>query len=86
MNYKDFKIYSVKRKDVDELYVVTPCGSSYYLFSSRHSGSAHRYYEKGVRYDRAVDFTAAKRNHKICSIMERIPAAVRYVSKEYVCV
>lgn len=85
MNYRKCIIYSIKHDDFDELYIITPDRSVYYLFRTRHNRSVQNFYGCGVRYDRATDFSAAKRNPRICGVMERIPPAVRYISKECLC-
>lgn len=85
MDYKNCLIISVQRENVDDFYVITPFRTTHFLFSSRHNKSVHTFFEKGVRYKNATDFSKAKRNTRICSIMERLPSAVRYISKEYYC-
>lgn len=85
MDYKNCIIFSVRHEDVDEFYVITSFKTKHYLFSSRHCKSVHCFFEKGVRYENATDFSKAKRNTRICRIMERLPSAVRYISKEYYC-
>lgn len=83
MDYRKFKIYSERNGNSDLFYAAVPCGERYYLFSSRHSKSVCDFFKNGVHYNKATDFTVAKRNCRICSVMERIPPAVRYISKEY---
>lgn len=85
MDFRNCIIFSVQHENLDEFYVIMPSRKTHYLFSSRHSKSVHSFFEKGLRYQTATDFAKAKRNTKICSIMERLPSAVRYISKEYYC-
>lgn len=85
MDYKNCIIISVRKENKDEFYVVTSSKTKHYLFSSRHCKAVHTFYEKGVRYQNATDFSKARRNPRICGIMERLPSAVRYISKEYYC-
>lgn len=77
------KVFSVHRNDIDVLYVADQYGRSFYLFNTRHSASIHKYFKHGVRYEKAIDFASAKRNFRLCKLMERIPAAVKYIKKEY---
>ncbi len=85
MNYDNCVIFSVRCENIDEFYVITSFKTTHYLFSARHCKSVHSFFEKGVRYKNATDFSKAKRNTRICDIMERLPSAVRYISKEYYC-
>lgn len=85
MNYNNCVIYSVSSGRFDEFYVETSCGCSYYLFTARHCGSVHAFFENGRYYEKATDFSLAKRNRRLCDVMERIPSAVRYIFKEYMC-
>lgn len=83
MNCKNFIIYSEKNNGTDDFYVVTSHNSRHYLFNSKRHNSVHEFFKSGVYYNKAIDFSLAKRNYRICHIMERIPSAVRYVYKEF---
>lgn len=83
MKLKNIKIVSKSNGIKDNFYIISNNGTEYYLFNSRHCNSVFSFYKNGVPYDKAIDFTVAKRNIRICKVMERIPVAVGSILKEY---
>lgn len=83
MKLKSSKIISRPSGTKDVFYIVNSDGTEHYLFCSRHCNSVSSFYKNGVSYDKAIDFSVAKRNTRICKIMERIPSAVNYIMREY---
>lgn len=58
-------------------------GETYFLFNQRYREQAKRYYEKGVSLDKALDRAKANEVFTILTIMDKLPAYIKYIEKEY---
>ena len=69
-------------KGVHSFYLIAS-GTEYYLFSQDYRKGVHEYFGKGVRIDKATDFSKSRRDAAIMRTMTKIPMYIRYVEKEY---
>jgi len=69
-------------KSQNHLYLVVG-NKEYYLFSQKYKKTVVDYYSKGVVLEKAMDFSRSKRNKGITKIMEKLPAYVRNIEREY---
>lgn len=58
-------------------------GESYFLFSQAFRRGIKNYFGNGVVIDEAVNFAKAKGNTAVIHTMEKLPAYIRYVEREY---
>ena len=58
-------------------------GETHFLFSQNFRRSVKDYFERGVRIDEAINFKRANGNSAIIHTMEKLPAYIRYVEREY---
>lgn len=59
------------------------CGERHFLFSQGYRHGVNAYFREGVRLDSALDFSRANGDSAIIRTMEKLPAAIRYVEREY---
>ena len=58
-------------------------GETHFLFSQNFRRGVKDYFERGVRIDEAINFKRANGNSAIIHTMEKLPAYIRYVEREY---
>ena len=58
-------------------------GETHFLFSQNFRKGVKDYFERGVRIDEAINFKRANGNSAIIHTMEKLPAYIRYVEREY---
>ena len=58
-------------------------GEEHFLFSQDYRVSVRDYYGRGVMVDRALNNPRAGENAALRKTMEKLPAYIRYVEKEY---
>lgn len=58
-------------------------GRDYFLFREKYTVSAYNYYGTGVSLDTALDYSRSKKNIRVLKTMEKLPACIRYIEKEY---
>ena len=58
-------------------------GETHFLFSQNFRRGVKDYFERGVRIDEAINFKRANGNNAIIHTMEKLPAYIRYVEREY---
>ncbi len=63
-------------------YYVTVEGEDYYLFSTKYRKSNKEFFSKGVDIERAQDFSASV-STSVRKVMEKLPAYLEYIEKEY---
>ena len=69
-------------KGVQSFYV-SANGETHYLFSQSFRRGVKNYYERGVYISEAINFTKAKGNTAVVHTMEKLPAYIRYIEREY---
>jgi hypothetical protein len=69
-------------KGVQSFYV-NANGETHYLFSQSFRRGVKNYYERGVYINEAINFTKAKGNTAVVHTMEKLPAYIRYIEREY---
>ena len=58
-------------------------GETHFLFSQNFRRGVKDYFERGVRIDEALNFKRANGNSAVIRTMEKLPAYIRYVEREY---
>ena len=58
-------------------------GETHFLFSQNFRRGVKNYFKHGVRVDEAINFKRANGNSAIIHTMEKLPAYIRYVEREY---
>ena len=58
-------------------------GETHFLFSQNFRRGVKDYFERGVRIDEAINFKRANGNSAIIHTMEKLPAYIKYVEREY---
>ena len=58
-------------------------GKTHFLFSQNYRRGVNSYYYAGVRLDRALDHSRAKGDSALLRTMEKLPAHIRYIEREY---
>ena len=58
-------------------------GDEHYLFSHRFSTSLFRYFGSPVCVDEALDFTLARENPAVLSVMEKLISYIHFIEQEY---
>lgn len=58
-------------------------GVEYFLFTQSFRRSVKDYYRRGVAVDQALSHPRAGDNHALRKVMEKLPAYIRYIEKEY---
>ena len=58
-------------------------GETHFLFSQNFRRGVKDYFERGVRIDEAINFNRANGNSAISHTLEKRPAYIRYVEREY---
>jgi hypothetical protein len=69
-------------KSVQTFYLVAD-GKEYYLFRQNYRRSVAEYYRCGVTVNEAINFGRSKHNTALINTMEKLPAYIRYIEKEY---
>ena len=64
-------------------FFITANGETHFLFSQNFRRGVKDYFERGVRIDEAINFKRANGNSAIIHTMEKLPAYIRYVEREY---
>ena len=59
-------------KGMHSFYLIAS-GTEYYLFSQDYRKGVHEYFGKGVRIDKATDFSKSRRDAAIMRTMTKIP-------------
>lgn len=77
------KIISFATKDGFHKLYLRHEGRDYFLFSQSYRASVKAYYAKGVTLDKALNNPCAGINAALRRTMEKLPAYIRYVEKEY---
>ena len=82
MNYSIYEraVISVKRRENSLDFYITDGKRSSFLMTADYSPSVMNFYRKGVVFDKALDRTLAKRNHKINKVMDRLRYAIKYLN------
>ncbi len=82
MNYSIYEraVISVKRRENSLDFYITDGKRSSFLMTADYSPSVMSFYRKGVVFDKAIDRTLAKRNHKINKVMDRLRYAFKYLN------
>ena len=55
----------------------------YYLFSQNYRKGVHKYYSNGVSLKDAINFNKSHRDEAVTHTMEKLPAYIKYIEKEY---
>ena len=77
------KIYcTVPTKGVHSFYLEQD-GRRYFLFNQNYRKSVQTYYQNGVALDTALDFNKIHRDGALTNTMDKLPAYIRYIEKEY---
>ena len=58
-------------------------GETHFLFSQDYRLGVKHYFGKPVTIDRALDYSCAHGDHALMRTMEKLPAYIRYVEREY---
>ena len=56
---------------------------THFLFSQNFRKGVKEYFRHGVPLDLALDFSRAGRNTALLKTMEKLPASIQYIEKEY---
>jgi hypothetical protein len=64
-------------------FYITTNGETHFLFSQNFKRGVKDYFERGVMVDEAINFKRANGNSAIIRTMEKLPAYIRYVEREY---
>lgn len=82
MNYSIYEraIISVKRCGNSLEFYITDRRQTFFLMTTDYNPSVMSFYHNGVIFNKAVDRTLAKRNHKINKVMDRLWYAVKYLN------
>ena len=67
---------------VHTFYLVSE-GREYFLFHQNFRRGVAEYYRYGVTVNEAINFGRSKHNTALINTMEKLPAYIRYVEKEY---
>ncbi|MCR5742289.1 MAG: hypothetical protein K6F92_00970 [Lachnospiraceae bacterium] len=71
-----------QRHGIHSFYLQTAEGS-YYLFSQDFRQGVHRFYNRGVTLNEALDFYRAHGDNAIMKTMRKLPLYIKYVEKEF---
>ena len=77
------KIYCRTTDAGVQSFYLNHCGEVHFLFSQDYRRSVRDYYGRGVTVDRALNNPRARENAALRKTMEKLPAYIRYVEKEY---
>lgn len=77
------KIYCTKSAQGINSFFVQQGSKSYFLFNQRYRKSVANYFENGVCLNDTMHFGKICNNVAIAHTMEKLPAYIRYVEKEY---
>lgn len=55
----------------------------FYLFSQNYRKGVHKYYKNGVSLEDAINFNKSHRDEAVTHTMEKLPAYIKYIEKEY---
>ena len=69
-------------KGVSSFYVSVD-GETLFLFSQNYHSGVRHYFRGPISVTRAIDFSCAKGNKALLRTMEKLPAYIRYVEREY---
>ena len=58
-------------------------GSEYYLFRQSYRRGVNAYYRNGVSLSDAMDFGKSHRDAALIKTMQKLPAYVKFIEKEY---
>ena len=64
-------------------FYMTVNGESYYLFDQNFRHGVYSFYKNGVYLDQALDTTLANFDFAILNTMEKLPAYIKYIEREY---
>lgn len=67
---------------IHSFYLLTDAGE-YFLFSQNYRKGVQSYFGKGVRLDQARNYAKTNRDTAIIKTMNKLPAYIKYVEKEY---
>lgn len=56
-------------------------GNEYFLCSQKFRKGIWRFFQNGVRYEMAIDFSKAKKDHSVMNAMKRIRTCIDYLEK-----
>ena len=69
-------------KGTHTFYLVSE-GREYFLFHQNFRRGVAEYYRYGVTVNEAINFGRSKHNTALINTMEKLPAYIKYVEKEY---
>ena len=69
-------------KDIQSFYLKAN-GKTHFLFSQSFRRGVKSFYNRGVSLNEAMDPSRAKGNRAILNTMEKLPAYIRYIEREY---
>ena len=73
---------TVSDKGLHSFYL-TQNTNRYYLFTQNYRKSVHNYYKNGVSLEDAVNFNKSNHDTALMHTMDKLPAYIKYVEKEY---
>lgn len=55
--------------------------TSYYLFSNKFRQGLWKFYNNGVRYEKAIDYKKANNDHSVINAMRRLRLSISHIEK-----
>ena len=77
------KIYCIVSSKGTHTFYLEQDGKSHFLFNQNYRKSVHKYFRHGVPLESAISFNKTHRDGALTNTMEKLPAYIKYIEKEY---